>query len=448
MKNELFKLAQLAKEKIKKLPKKTVIRVISHYDADGITSAAIICKSLYREGYKFHVTLMKNPFKKGLERLKRENGKMAIFCDMGSGQIDRIAKLDYESIIICDHHQPMKDAEKDNRIIEINAHLCGINGSFEASGSTITFAVAINLDEKNFDLLPLAMTGAVGDKQHLGGFKGYNKELFELGLKNKLIEVKREWFGSRNKISEHLYYSIEPYYKGLSGRKDEIEKFLKKLGINDNLFDELDNKKKMILRSSLVLQLIKNGCTLETIDNILAPKYFSQSLDRNLDDFAELLDACGKSGEKGLGLLIALDNKNLIEKAENIRKKFKKRVLEGLIKLEKSENIFELDALQYFFADDPSLGGIIGGIAINYFLRNDKPILSLTEMDDELHISARGNQLLVEKGLDLGLAMREGAKMAGGIGGGHNIAAGATIPKKEKNLFLQKVDEIVKEQLI
>jgi len=180
----------------------------------------------------------------------------------------------------------------------------------------------------------------------------------------------------------------------------------------------------------------------------LAPKYFSQSLDRNLDDFAELLDACGKSGEKGLGLLIALDNKNLIEKAENIRKKFKKRVLKGLIKLEKSENIFELDALQYFFADDPSLGGIIGGIAINYFLRNDKPILSLTEMDDELHISARGNQLLVEKGLDLGLAMREGAKMAGGIGGGHNIAAGATIPKKEKNLFLQKVDEIVKEQLI
>ena len=194
--------------------------------------------------------------------------------------------------------------------------------------------------------------------------------------------------------------------------------------------------------------MIKNECDPKVIDNILAPKYFSQSLGYNLDDFAELLDACGKSGEKGIGLLIALGNKNLIEKAEGIRKKFKQRILDGLIKLEKSENIFELDALQYFFADDPSLGGIIGGIAINYFLRNDKPILSLTEMDDELHISARGNHLLVEKGLDLGLAMKEGARIVGGIGGGHNIAAGATIPKKEKNLFLQKVDEIVKEQLI
>jgi len=448
MKNELFKLAESAKEKIEKLPKKTVVRVVSHYDADGITSAAIICKSLYRKGYKFHVTLMKNPFKKGLERLKRENGKMAIFCDMGSGQIDRIAKLDYENIIICDHHQPMKEVEKDSRIIEINAHLCGINGSFEASGSTITFAVARNLDEKNLDLLPLAITGAIGDKQHLGGFKGYNKELFELGLKTNFIEEKREWFSSRNKINEDLYYSIEPYYRGLSGRKDEIGKYLKKLGISDCIFDKLDDKKRIVLKSSLILQLIKNECDPKVIDNILAPKYFSQSLGYNLDDFAELLDACGKSGEKGIGLLIALGNKNLIEKAEGIRKKFKQRILDGLIKLEKSENIFELDALQYFFADDPSLGGIIGGIAINYFLRNDKPILSLTEMDDELHISARGNHLLVEKGLDLGLAMKEGARIVGGIGGGHNIAAGATIPKKEKNLFLQKVDEIVKEQLI
>ncbi|RLF30531.1 MAG: phosphoesterase, partial [Thermoplasmata archaeon] len=156
----------------------------------------------------------------------------------------------------------------------------------------------------------------------------------------------------------------------------------------------------------------------------------------------------GKSGEKALGLLIALGNKHLVRKAENIRKKFKQKILNGLLELEKPENIFELDAIQYFFAEDPSLGGIIGGIAINYCIRSDKPILSLTEMNDELHISARGNHLLIEKGIDLGLAMREGAKISNGIGGGHNIAAGATIPKKEKNRFLQKVNEIVKEQLL
>jgi len=448
MKDELFKLTKIAKEKIETFPKKTVVRVISHYDADGITSAAIICKTLHRMGYKFHATLMKNPFKKGLERLKKENGKIAIFCDMGSGQIDRIRDLNYESIIICDHHQPMKNAERNDKILEINAHLCNINGSFEASGATIAFALAKTIDEKNIDLLPLALTGATGDKQHLNGFRGYNRELLELALKNNLLEERKEWFNPRNSINDELYYSIEPYYRGLSGRKDKINEFLKKLGITDDIFDELDNEKKKILKSSLILHLLKNGCSPETIKSLTQSKYFFPYMGYNLDDLAELLDACGKSGEKALGLLIALGNKHLVGKAENIRKKFKQKILNGLLELEKPENIFELDAIQYFFAEDPSLGGIIGGIAINYCIRSDKPILSLTEMNDELHISARGNHLLIEKGLDLGLAMREGAKISNGIGGGHNIAAGATIPKKEKNRFLQKVNEIVKEQLL
>jgi single-stranded DNA-specific DHH superfamily exonuclease len=36
------------------------IRVISHYDADGISSAGIVCNALLRKGKKFHATLTRS----------------------------------------------------------------------------------------------------------------------------------------------------------------------------------------------------------------------------------------------------------------------------------------------------------------------------------------------------------------------------------------------------
>ena len=107
----------------------------------------------------------------------------------------------------------------------------------------------------------------------------------------------------------------------------------------------------------------------------------------------------------------------------------------------------EGDYYKYFYSKKSSIGGVIGGIAMNYLLRNDKPLLSIVKKDDELHISCRGNQDLVEKGLDLGLAMKESANRLGGHGGGHKIAAGATIVSDKEEEFLKLVDEIIVKQL-
>jgi len=118
MTKNLEKLCKKAAELIKSFPKDTRIRVISHYDADGISAATIICKAVYREGYNFHATLMRNPFDKGLERISKEENKIIIFCDMGSGQIESIEKINSKSIII-DHHQVIKEKTSDN-VLQIN----------------------------------------------------------------------------------------------------------------------------------------------------------------------------------------------------------------------------------------------------------------------------------------------------------------------------------------
>jgi len=64
MTEDISKTCKKASEMILSFPKDTRVRVISHYDADGITSASILCQALRRAGYDFHASLMRNPFDK------------------------------------------------------------------------------------------------------------------------------------------------------------------------------------------------------------------------------------------------------------------------------------------------------------------------------------------------------------------------------------------------
>jgi len=76
------------------------------------------------------------------------------------------------------------------------------------------------------------------------------------------------------------------------------------------------------------------------------------------------------------------------------------------------------------------------------------PILGFAYTDeDTVKVSARSTQILVDRGLDLSAAMQVAAAHFDGVGGGHNIAAGATIPKGKEEEFVEFVEHIIKEQL-
>lgn len=445
MSNDISKLSKKAAEIVLSLPKSTRIRVVSHYDADGISAGGIICNALYREGYDFHATLMRNPFDKGLERLAKEENELIIFSDMGSGQIETMEKLGCK-VIIFDHHQYLK-SEVGKDVLQINANLCGIDGNYESSGATLSFFFAKTLNAENEDLSPLALAGAIGDKQHIGGIRGFNKEILESALEGEFL---KEQMGIKlygDSLFDALYFSIDPYYKGLSGDKDEIERILDKLNINKNTKIEDINKDKLIrLQSFLLFKLIKTGCPKNILDITIRKRYFSESLGCELERFADLLDACGKNGYRGLGLSICLGDSNAFGEAKTVEKEYKQKILEYLIELEKDETK-EVEGMRYFYSESSSLGGVVAGIAMNYILDEKKPLFSIAKKEDEIHVSCRGNQNLVKKGLDLGGAMKKVTSVLGGHGGGHKIAAGATIALEKEKEFLEKVDKILVQQL-
>ena len=445
MPENIKELCKKAAEIILSFEKSTKIRVISHYDADGISSAAIICKALYRAGYDIHTTLMRNPFDKGLERVSKEDNELLIFLDMGSGQIETIEQMDCKSIII-DHHQFLKQ-KTDENVFHINANLCGINGNYEACGATLAYLLSKTLNSNNTDLVSLSLIGATGDKQYIGGFRGLNKDIVDEALRDGYIEESIESKLYGDTLFDSLFYSIDPYYSGISGNEDGTLKLLKDLKIKkDEKINNLELKSKKKLQSYLMLKLIKKGCEKNILETVIRPRYKSNIFDCELERVADLLDSCGKGGNRGLGLALCMGSVMAFNEAITLEIEYKKKILDELLKLEK-DGCKEKSVLRFFYSKDSSLGGVIGGIATNYILDKEKPLISIVRKNDELHISGRGNQYLVSQGLDLGLAMNEAAKKLNGHGGGHSIAAGATINSEKEEEFLDIVDGIILNQL-
>jgi len=445
MADNILKLSIKAAAMISSMPKSTRIRVISHYDADGITAASIVCKALYREGYDFNATLMRNPFTRGLERVSKEKNELIIFSDMGSGQIETIEQLNCKAIII-DHHQYL-NSETSTDVLQINANLCGINGNYEACGASLSYSVAKALNSRNEDLAPLAIAGATGDKQYIGGIRGYNKTVLDEALEKGFLKPN---FGMKlygDSLFDALYYSIDPYYKGLSGNKEGINELLGRLNLDEAVkIEELDDSQKRKLHSFLILKLIKNGCEKNILDTVIRKRYHSSMIQCELERFADLLDACGKGGDRSLGLAICLGDKKAFGEAIKLEKEYKQSILRELLQLEKN-GFKEKKNYRYFYSSNSSLGGVIGGIATNFIFDRKKPLFSLVSKNDEIHISCRGNQYLVAEGLDLGFAMKEAATKLDGNGGGHKIAAGAMVSSDKEKEFLDMVDKIISKQM-
>ena len=84
-----------------------------------------------------------------------------------------------------------------------------------------------------------------------------------------------------------------------------------------------------------------------------------------------------------------------------------------------------------------------------YIFDQSKPTFGITKLeeDDRADISARATKDLVEVGIDLGRLCNEAAGSIQGRGGGHDIAAGATVPLGSLDVFLDRMDDEIGRRL-
>ena len=441
MLNRASEATNMLKEHIEK---DAVIRIISHNDADGISAAAVVANALAEENVQFHTTIVPRLKQDMVNQLRSEKYDLFIFSDMGSQFIEDFNTYKHD-VIVADHHQ-VNEAEAESNVVHINPHLFEIDGSKDLSGAGSAYLAIRDLDKKH--LAYYALVGAFGDMQGQEGFTGMNKMILDDAIESGNLEI-HEGLKIVSKTTEPIFkslaYTFSPALPGISGDLDGAREFLERMNLSYGIkFTDMEDEEKDLLKDALVS--INPGI----FGNCYTVAKESPML-RDLEEYSYILDACGKNKKQGLGLSIALGEKDqALDAALKLQRQYRDQIVKGLEWIKK-EGAQQLNAIQYLYSEDKVLKSVMGTIAsigLSVELLDDsKPVIGLSRLHNDIKISGRTTREMVSKGVNLGKALQDSSNNFGGTGGGHDIAAGAMIPYESKDNFLHILDEMVEYQL-
>ncbi|MEA1993366.1 MAG: DHH family phosphoesterase [Euryarchaeota archaeon] len=439
--------------KLLKKHKNDKVHLISHLDADGISSAGIMSKTLDREAIEHEISIVKlNKIKDTLD-----DSELTIFTDLGSGQLPMLNKEMKKEYIIMDHHIPQGKTE-----YHINPNLFGIDGSREVSGAGLSYFFSRNLGNK--DLVDLAIVGAVGDMQNFWGrMEGLNQIILKEGIKNKRIKMEKNLllYGRETRpVYKSLQYFSDPVIPGVTGDESSSIALLRRLGIDlkenerwrtlsDLSFEERKRLATEIIAkcsSSIPKELAKFLSSLVIGETYTLLNEEEGTPLRDASEYSTCLNATGRNDEAEIGVEIAKGNRGVYyDVLMGLLKKHRRKIAESI---ERVESITQREYIQFFKADiSDNIIGTIAGMLLGTKADPYKPLIGIADSDNSLKISVRCSKLLVLKGVNMAKAIIKAAEAVDGEGGGHAPACGAYIPKNTLNEFLDIFEEEVKKQL-
>jgi single-stranded-DNA-specific exonuclease len=435
--------------------------VVSHIDADGLTAAGITCLALQRAGKPYDVRFVKKLDEAALKDIANKAGKrLVIFTDLGSGAIDQIRTLGIDAIVT-DHHQP-KPVDYE---YHMNPHLVGLNGATDISGAGVAFLLAMKLGS-NEDLSSLAIVGAVGDLQDMrtNALVGVNRGILELGVANGYLSCEKDLklFGRQTRpLYKLLQYSSDPYLPGLSGNEGACIAFLENAGVQLKTdswrhWIDLNRDEKTCVISRLFQYCLACGMPARKVQRLLGETYTLTKETpgtelRDASEFSTLLNATARYEYSDIGLAVCMgDRGDAFRNARDLLDVHRRNLVNGLNYVS-DKGVIRMANMQYFDAGSEireTIVGIIAGMSSSLAcVTREVPIIGLATSEQGIKVSARGNHDLIVRGLNLAKAIGEAAAGVGGTGGGHDIAAGATIPAGREPEFLALLDKKIGEQI-
>jgi single-stranded-DNA-specific exonuclease len=427
------------------------ISVITHLDADGITSGSIMATALARLGARYSVRTVSDMSAGVIEKLKAENRDFYIITDLGGGWAAEFRKALGDKWVVVDHHQiPEQEILTDDSGQILNAWKYGIDGGIEIPAGGMAYMVATALDRKNQDLSCIAVVSAVGDRQDQGdkkSFIGLNSEILKTAQSLGLVKVDLDIMltGRETRpLHEALAYTSFPYIDGLTWNRESCYMLLKNAGIK--LKDggrwrvpaEFSQEEKSAVLDAIAKFVATSSKATGVIDDLIGYVYTLTGEDarsqlRDAREFSTMLNACGRIGKSGVGIAICMgDRSNMLSAGEAIIAEYRTTLRNYISTIfsekwrlvDDGKNAFVngdglvaedmLGAVSSLLSGSPSLGGRL------LFVRT-------LAKDDTYKFSSR-KCLGCSSQANLGLIMRHCAEGLKGAGGGHAAAAGCRIP--------------------
>jgi single-stranded-DNA-specific exonuclease len=439
------------------------ILVVTHIDADGLCSGSIVFSALMRKGANVTLRTLPDLDPKAISDIAAQGHDFVIFTDFASTLIPELESSFKGRYLVIDHHQ-IPAADIDNPSV-LNAWGFGLDGGKEACSSAMAYFFAVSLDASNGDLSPLAVVGAVADRQDSGegrSLTGLNRAALEDARSRGLVAASKDlMFTGRETrpIHEAIALTSTPFLKGLTGSRDAVLALLHQSGLPlkegptwrtiSSLTQEEKEKVTELIASALGPE---EGAT-ETLSSLFGETYALEFEDpftplKDAREFGTLLNSCGRMGASGTGVSVCLgDRSQALKDAMRTLSEYRSGINKALDGLSSEPSRIEQRGSLVIvkgegLVDEKLLGPVISILTSSPEFKDKVVLGSATSRDSEIKISSRvGDHFGGD--VNLGLIMREAAEAVDGVGGGHAMAAGAKIPSSMTEPFAKAVESKV-----
>ena len=238
--------------------------LISHSDADGYASAAVLRYMLEREGISYSTRFYnrKGTWKQYLDGVLPQydhiDSLAVFFSDIGSevNELGRYFKENPSYVFILDHHE-MNSVEDDKlppNFHYINPTTYGYDGLKEIAGAALVYLFVKEISLKNMNAAWMALVGITNDTlMNVQNYRSFNKMIVEEAASEEQIKLHQGlmvYGATHESIKSALAYSVFPFIRETGGNPKIARDILEDLHISP--------KKKVVDLDSSEVECINN----------------------------------------------------------------------------------------------------------------------------------------------------------------------------------------------
>ena len=412
------------------------LQIISHFDTDGITSASIMIQTLKKMDQKFSIKIVKALNKKIINSLNKD--RPTLFIDLASGSLKDIEESGIKKAFIIDHHEIEEELPINVEIVNPELH-----EKQKISSSGLTYLFCKEISQSNKEFAKLAILGMIGDQ--------LEKEIDKLNngiLEDGEIKRKRGLliYPSTRPLNRVLEYSSDPFIPGVTGNPEGVIELLRESGLSPEngkykSLIELTEKEMEKLVTSIVLR------NPEKKDKQLLGDLFLIKMFGKLEDARELsakINACSRDGRPDVALSFTMENQEAKKRAESIHVKYKQQLISGIKYAQELDKTIGKGYLILNAEDkikDTMIGTITSILANSPTYEKGTIIIGMSQNNtNQTKVSARNAG---RTGRNVRELLSNVMNSFEGEVGGHEFAAGCTIPQGKEDEFI----EILKKHL-
>ena len=420
------------------------IQIISHFDTDGITSAAILTKTLERLEKHFSTKIVKALDQREIDCLPENNA--ILILDLGSGSIEQLGKTN-KQIFIIDHHEISNENIPSNITI-FNPHLIGAENFCTAE---LSYLFSKSISEDNKDLAHLGIIGMIGDIME----KNINPIRNQIiGDSNVILKKGLLIYPSTRPLDKALEFSSRPFIPGVTGNIAGTFELLNETGIERigkkyKALIDLNEREMKDLTTAVMLRLPAKEAQ-DHIGNLYLIKLFNKIEDAR--EISAMINACSRMGESQIALLFCLGNAVARKKAERVHIKYRQQIISGLKYIEQEKKV---EGREYVIINakdnvkDTIIGTLASILSFSSTYKEGTVIVAMAYNEDKIKVSTRMAGRNNDSPRNLRELMNSITHTLGhGDSGGHKQAAGCTINIDSEQEFINLVKKKLEFELV